>query len=257
MYNAESVVLRAIKSVLNQTVSVDEIIIVDDGSSDNSVNIIQRFLADNDYKHILVLTKKNGGASSARNYGISKAKNEIIAFLDSDDEWVSNKLELQLDFFLQDDVVLVGGNHFEERVEYILFKKAQDINEIKIDELLFKNFFQTSTVITKKSVALRFGGFNEKQRYAEEGQFYYNVSTYGKMIHLNRQLVIYDGGDKFGFGESGLSANILEMEKGELRNLKYAYSNLNVSLFSYLQACSFSILKFIRRFIMVKLKHDI
>ena len=256
MYNSESVISRAIESVLNQTVDVDEIIIVDDGSSDDSVKKVKDFSRENDIGVIKVFSKVNGGASSARNFGMLNASNEIIAFLDSDDEWVADKLELQLPYIIKEDVALVGGNHFESKVSRILLEKASDINEISLKTLLFKNFFQTSTVITKKSIALRFGGFNEMQRYAEEGQFYYNLSKFGKMIHINKQLVIYDGGDKSGFGESGLSANITEMEKGELKNLKYAYSNLNISLFSYIAASLFSLIKFFRRFYLVKMKND-
>ncbi|CAH6990852.1 Glyco_trans_2-like domain-containing protein [Vibrio chagasii] len=254
MYNAESVIIRAVQSVLNQTIDVDEIIIVDDGSKDNSLNVISDFAVDNSDKNIRVLSKINGGASSARNFGILNAKNEILAFLDSDDEWTNEKLESQINYILRDDVVLVGGNHFDKSVQRISLKKAQDVNEVTLTDLLFKNYFQTSTVMTKRSIALDFGCFNENQKYAEEGQFYYNLSKYGKMIHINKQLVIYDGGEKSGFGESGLSANIKEMEKGELNNLKYEYSKLDISLLTYLAASFFSILKFVRRFYLVKFK---
>ncbi|MEZ8157357.1 glycosyltransferase family 2 protein [Vibrio splendidus] len=254
MYNAESVIIRAVQSVLNQTIDIDEIIIVDDGSKDDSFDVISKFAIDNSSANIRVEKKLNGGASSARNFGILHARNEILAFLDSDDEWVSNKLENQIDYIVRDDVVLVGGNHFDKIIQYISLKKAKGVNEITLRDLLFKNYFQTSTVMTKKSIALNFDCFNENQKYAEEGQFYYNLSKYGKMIHINKKLVIYDGGEKSGFGESGLSANIKEMEKGELSNLKYAYSNLDISLITYLAASLFSVLKFVRRFYLVKIK---
>lgn len=92
LYNKNTSISRAIDSVLNQTVDNFELIIVDDGSTDNSVNIVRKY-TDN---RIKLIQKENGGASSARNTGIKNSCGTYISFLDADDEWCVNYLEIIL-----------------------------------------------------------------------------------------------------------------------------------------------------------------
>ena len=90
-FNRGSIVFRAIDSVLRQTLLPSEIIVVDDGSTDNTENLIAA-----KYPTVSYLKTENKGVSAARNLGIEEAKSEWIAFLDSDDEWLSEKLERQV-----------------------------------------------------------------------------------------------------------------------------------------------------------------
>lgn len=83
LYNKETEIHRAVRSVLQQTIKNFELIIVDDGSTDNSLQKAQEMKNDK----IKIFTKKNGGVSSARNFGIKKSRYDYIAFLDADDEW--------------------------------------------------------------------------------------------------------------------------------------------------------------------------
>ena len=89
LYNKESSVAKTLDTVLAQTFTDYEVIVVDDGSTDRSLPIVQTFTDS----RIKVYTKKNGGVSHARNYGIERANNDYIAFLDADDAWDSNYLE--------------------------------------------------------------------------------------------------------------------------------------------------------------------
>ncbi len=89
IYNKEKDVETTIKSVLNQTYVDYEVILVDDGSTDNSLNIVNAIEDD----RIQIFTKQNEGVSKTRNYGITKSKAEYIAFLDADDYWYPNHLE--------------------------------------------------------------------------------------------------------------------------------------------------------------------
>ena len=82
---------RAIKSVLNQTISVNEIIIVDDGSDDGTSEFIH-----SNYPNLKYIFQSNSGVSAARNTGIKAASSNWIAFLDSDDAWVTNKIQKQI-----------------------------------------------------------------------------------------------------------------------------------------------------------------
>ncbi len=87
LFNKEKYIARAVESVLNQSISNFEVIIVDDGSSDNSVSEIQKFLP-----HIKIIQQGNKGVSAARNAGIKAASYDYLAFLDADDEWKPNFL---------------------------------------------------------------------------------------------------------------------------------------------------------------------
>lgn len=91
-YNRSKVLLKAVKSVLNQTYRNIELIVVDDGSTDDTLEVLQEV---ND-KRLKIIHQNNKGACAARNNGIEHAKGEYIAFNDSDDEWTSKKLEEQL-----------------------------------------------------------------------------------------------------------------------------------------------------------------
>lgn len=98
-YNSAKTVVRAINSVRNQTFDDWECIIVDDSSVDNTVSIVKEYLYDKRLK--LITLPKNSGVAVARNKGIEKAKGRFIAFLDSDDEWLSGKLEKHIEFMLE------------------------------------------------------------------------------------------------------------------------------------------------------------
>lgn len=97
IYNREKTLKRAINSAISQTYSNIEIILVDDGSIDNSVKIAKTYGSNN---ITIIELKRNQGASAARNTGIMAAKGEYVAFLDSDDEWLNNKLEKQIKYML-------------------------------------------------------------------------------------------------------------------------------------------------------------
>jgi teichuronic acid biosynthesis glycosyltransferase TuaG len=97
VYNTENYISQAIQSVLDQTYQNWELILINDGSRDNSVKKIKPYLID---KRLSIINcKKNLGVANARNLGIHKAKGEIICFLDSDDWWAPRKLELQKQLF--------------------------------------------------------------------------------------------------------------------------------------------------------------
>lgn len=96
LYNKESYIIETLQSVKNQTYPILECIIVDDGSTDNGVEIASKFISDNKLPWILI-SQKNSGQTKARNYGIQQARGEYVAFLDSDDLWPVNKIELQVE----------------------------------------------------------------------------------------------------------------------------------------------------------------
>lgn len=104
-YNAETFVAEAIQSVLNQTHRNVELIVVDDGSSDDTRAIVERF---DDPRLVVVTPGGRGGVSRARNLGIERARGELLAFCDADDYWAPTKLEQQLATFEDERVVACG-----------------------------------------------------------------------------------------------------------------------------------------------------
>lgn len=102
-YNSEKFIGEAIQSVLNQSYENWEMIIVDDDSTDNSIKKI-KYYSNSDNRVNYFVLKNNQGAAIARNTALSKANGRFIAFLDSDDKWESNKLELQIAFMINNNI---------------------------------------------------------------------------------------------------------------------------------------------------------
>jgi len=107
-YNAEKYIQETIESVLSQSYANWEMIIVDDKSTDKTVNIIEEFCDD---RIKLVKLEKNGGTSNAWNNAFKYATGEYVAFLDSDDLWVSTKLEEQINFMKKNNYVFTFSSY--------------------------------------------------------------------------------------------------------------------------------------------------
>lgn len=144
LYNKEKCIERTVQSVLNQTYKDFELIIVDDGSTDNSLRIVQQ-LQDN---RITIYTKPNGGVSSARNFGIEKAHGEYIIFLDADDIMLPDNLKILIELQKKYNTDIVCGNFYH-------FRKGQKVltlsrkHEGIIRNIIFAEYFG--------SVSLRIG----------------------------------------------------------------------------------------------------
>ena len=252
MYNSENTIERAITSILNQTYKgFIEIIVVNDGSKDNSQHVVEHFIKNNPNRDIKLINQQNGGVSKARNTGLKNVSGDLIALLDADDAWFKEKLEVQIQIINQNLSIDFLGASFEGFG--LKNKKEGELVRIEFKNLLFKNYFQPSTIIFKKNVFDKIGFFDENQKYAEEGNYFMRVAKEFNCYFLNKNLIIFGDG-KSGFGESGLSANLKEMEKGELKNLKFAYNKGWINPILYATTVCFSLLKYLRRILIVKLR---
>jgi len=117
-YNRAKLVKRAILSVLNQTYKDFELVVVDDGSFDNTKDVLRSI---NDLRLKTIFLDKNMGVSAARNIGINESTGEVIALLDSDDEWLEKKLETHLAFHIQ-------GQFIISQTEEVWIRKGKRVN---------------------------------------------------------------------------------------------------------------------------------
>ncbi len=163
-FNRANLLPRAISSVLAQTFSNFELIIVDDGSTDNTAEVVKEF-ADLRIRYIAL--GKNCGGSHARNQGIQSAQAEFVAFLDSDDEWLPKKLELQLARLQSSDnpyatVIYCLGYEYYESAQR---KKLPNLiaHEGDVFDNLLRGWLPptTSLFLSKRSSLLDVGGFDE------------------------------------------------------------------------------------------------
>lgn len=172
LYNKEMYIRDTIKYVLDQSFQEFELIIVNDGSVDESVSIVKEF----DDPRVKLINQQNKGVSSARNRGISEAKYNYVAFLDADDKWLSNHLEeiykLICDFEHQAGAFVTNFARAYVDGSFVNNRKYNELHRgiIKnyFKKVLKKGVIHSSSVCIKKSVFNEIGLFVEKFSYGED-----------------------------------------------------------------------------------------
>jgi len=191
VYNRAQLLSRSIRSVLNQTFQNFEVIVVDDGSTDDIESVVKSF---NDKRIQYIRHEERRGAPAARNTGIRLARGRYIAFQDSDDEWRSEKLEKQMRAFenAPPDLGVVYTSFWRienGRKNYIPpsnFKQKEGyIHEI----LLETNFIATPTAIVKKECFEKAGMFDESLPRLQEWELWIRISKYYRFKHIDEPLV--------------------------------------------------------------------
>ena len=162
VYNGEKYLKKTIESILEQTYSNFELLLINDGSSDTSAKLIDALVATD--KRIKGFSKENGGVANARNYGISLAKGELIAFCDQDDLWLTDKLEKQIPLFENPNVGLVYCGAVVEALLYGKTSKGSLANKQRgyvFDQLVQLNMLTCCTAVVRKKHLLKAGGFDD------------------------------------------------------------------------------------------------
>lgn len=200
VYNGAAFVADAVASVRAQTVAAREIIVVDDGSTDATAEVVRGLGEDVRYLH-----QGNRGPAAARNRGVAAAAGDWIAFLDADDRWTEGKLADQLHYLREHpDVVLVSGDMGEVDddgeilVESVLARhgqreRFQALNgrhiPAAVRELLAANFIPTGTVLVRRDVLVEVGGFNPYLRYGEDLELWCRIAARYPIACLPRVLM--------------------------------------------------------------------
>lgn len=191
-YNRAALVLKAVQSVLEQTYQNFEIIVVDDGSIDNTEELVRNFKDD---RIRYIRFNENQGAPFARNKGVKIAKGEYISFLDSDDYYLPNKLALQIDAFKSNsDAGLVYSKFFIEssdtkkRVEY--GSKTFESGHL-FEKILLKSIpCRIQTWLIRKECFLSIGGFDEKLPMLQDRDFIVRFSYRYKLLGVPEPVAV-------------------------------------------------------------------
>jgi len=205
-YNRLHQTIAAIESVLAQTYPHLEIIVVDDGSTDGSGEPIQRFISQrtNESRQIGFFSQPNQGASIARNTGIAKAKGEYIAFLDSDDVWVPEKLEWQLRALEQfkdecgacvTDARLVNSAGMDVssfQVHRRHYEETIGIDRSGPKSLVCFSGFWMSSLLARADLIRQIGGFNPDISFVEDRDIHFRLSLVTSITYVNKQLIVID-----------------------------------------------------------------
>lgn len=253
MYNSSKTILRALESIKNQTyLGKFQIIVVDDGSNDQSISLVEGFKNRNSDLWIDLIKKKNGGVSSTRNLGMKYAQGEYIAFLDSDDHWLDEKIDLQLNVMIsQKNIHLLGCTGDGITLKRVLGRKVGRLIPLEPFGYVLKSQLITSTVLFKREVYERIGGFDESMKYAEDMNYWLRSMEHFKCYLLNKPLVIMEYNNDMKHS-GGLSSKLWAMEKGELKNIRDVYNKEQINFGEYIFASLFSFLKFIKRGLISK-----
>ena len=191
-YNYSDFVGEAIESALAQTYPKLEVIVVDDGSTDNSIDVIRGF-----GDKVTLVSQKNSGVSVARNSGIEKANGDYIAFLDSDDVWLPTKVEEQISLFLSDERIgLVHTGYREFFPDGNVIEYAEGLSGDVAEDMLLYNrpviLGGGSGVIVSRAIIDKAGTFDTRMKIGEDWEFYFRaVCASGRVGFIPKVLLNY------------------------------------------------------------------
>jgi glycosyltransferase involved in cell wall biosynthesis len=253
MYNAALTIVNTLESVRNQEFDGNiEIIVINDGSTDNSSDLVARYKDEHKELNICIINKTNGGVASTRNAGIKAANGEFIALLDSDDKWLPNKLKTIMPYFNNAEIDCMGSSR-NGRILTCGFQTIKKLTRIYPTDLVFRWNPQTSSVVFRKSIVEKIGLYNENMKYAEDGEYWLRIAQNCGFYVIPDSLVI-TGGGKNDYGDSGLSGNLKMMHKGEMWAIDNALRIGGISLPICFCAKVFAKIKYIRRIFVVVLR---
>jgi len=217
VYNEAANIDGAIKSILNQSFSDFEFIIINDGSNDDTLNIISKY---DDKRIALINNNKNIGKANFINIGLNLARGNFIGFMDGDDTCSPNRFELQMDFLLANDLDIVGCsiNKIDEN-DKILFKQTNPIehreiiNYLKIKNIFIgPSFYLTDATILAKAEVFKSIKFPSEVRWAEYFEVYLHAKKKYQFGNINDYL--------YNYRTSGFTSNIISQIKATLIILK-------------------------------------
>lgn len=195
-YNSADFIEDAIKSILNQTYTDFELIVIDDGSSDNTVEIVKRYVETD--PRVKLIEQKNAGVGAARNVGLQAAQYPWIALLDSDDIALPQRFEKQVEAIESDPEVVVWvtathnmgdtGQVYDETRPGGPENKGEFYRRRSAGEVIY---LSTTAAVFRKDLALKIGGFDPRFRSAGDTDFWERMAEHGPMLGMPEALTLY------------------------------------------------------------------
>lgn len=198
LYNGSRYISQTIESIICQTYTDWEIVVVNDGSTDNSLDIINK-IAEKIPDKITILTIPNSGISTARNIGVSSSKGQYIAFIDQDDIWIASKLEKQVKFMEASkaeltftNVIIIDDKGIStSNISVLELNKYDNSGTNTFKTLLFNNFIPISSIMIRRSLFNYIGGFDPKYKYAEDFDLVLRSSLIAYIDYIDEPLLLY------------------------------------------------------------------
>lgn len=221
LYNKERSIVNTIFSVLVQSYQNFEIVIINDGSTDNSVEAVKSIID----KRIRLIHQENQGVSAARNRGIKEASYQWIAFLDGDDLWESNHLEeiVKMMKVFPEDKVYVTSFEFSDKRKIFKHERTDSIFKIEnyFKEAIKEHLMWTSIVVVNIQCFMDVGGFNINLNRGEDLDVWARLARRYNIVKSTKNTAIYNIDDIFSltksrsnYGKSILSIIDLHDKKG-------------------------------------------
>lgn len=196
-YNRAHIICEAVESALGQTYPNTEIIVVDDGSKDDTLDRLKRY-----GDRIRIVSQANAGPAAARNRGIEVSRGELVAFLDSDDIWLPEKIQQQVSLLARAgasvpcclcNILMKWNSGDRASFDIALLKtSAEQGLWLNVDEVLAtRSVLFNQGIIIRREVLEKIGGFDEKIRYLEDYEFPLRLSLEGPWAFIKTPLVVW------------------------------------------------------------------
>lgn len=193
LYNKEDTILRTLRSIVGQTFSDYEVIVVDDGSKDHGASVVETFSRKT--TGIRLVKEQNSGVSVARNRGVREAKGRYIAFLDADDEWKRGFLEECSKILRQHPNAMVFGTNYENVTPGRIVKGIESSRIDCVDffrEWPYRSPVHTSSLVIAKDAFWAAGGFNEDVGFYEDAELLFKLAMSHCFYVSRKSLVKYN-----------------------------------------------------------------
>ena len=195
LYNAETTIAATIQSVLQQTFADFELIVVNDGSTDQSLPMVQAILQATNDKRLKILDTANAGASAARNRGIAQARGEYLAFLDADDLWHPDKLQDQLEILqTHPEIGLVYSwtDYIDTEGQFVCPGRREIVQGNVYAKLLVANFLENgSAALIRCQIVRDIGGFDEQLTGCQDTDLYLRIARHHFFMTVPKVQVYY------------------------------------------------------------------
>lgn len=245
-FHCKDTIRRAVESVARQSLLPGELILIDDGSGDNTLEVLKDLQREFGERWLKVIAlDRNSGPASARNAGWDAASGRYVAFLDADDAWHPRKIEIQLGFMeARPEVALCGHAHRRlkdgDSLDTPLARPG--FSTVSLLALLLSNRFATPSVMVRREVPHR---FLPGKRHMEDHLLWIEIALEGRRIARLDEVLAFTF--KPPVGAAGLSASAWAMRKAELANYWTLRGSGRLGLAATLALCAYSLAKHLIR----------